>query len=197
MKHSPISASSSPLQLSSPSPLPSTSNAIPTYSLSSSGISPSVIIDETTSDVPLSEGLMRGPFVPKIEDTCSDSGMYTMNSMINESVSSIINEETVATMLSESASLMNNGTSSTMAGNASTSSANKFTPNCFMPNIKDGVSEMNWLLNQPPPSQPQEPSFASEPSFENWLGQIFKSDNLTAGCSLPQAREVAGNANYV
>lgn len=52
-----------------------------------SGVSPVTIIDETTSDVPMSNSMMTSSFVPKMEDTCSNSGMYSMDAMLRKRVS--------------------------------------------------------------------------------------------------------------
>lgn len=221
MKHSPASATSPlhhhPSQVRAmPSPGPSSSS----YSVSS-GISPVTIIDETTSDVPLSSTILTRPFVPKIEDTCTDSGMYTMDSMLNERTSmmpertSIMPEqaasmmsERTASMLSEqrtsmlheqaasllseqtsilphrtsavkSNSLLTERPSSSISENPSTS-RNKCLPN-FASSSKNNAPSVPWMLNQE--------LEGTEANFASWLGQIFKSDNLVPGLSLPQDNE--------
>ncbi|XP_035212031.1 heat shock factor protein-like isoform X2 [Stegodyphus dumicola] len=280
MKHSPINIANPPLQLQSHAcVMPTITSPMSTYTAMPNGISGAPVIDETTSDVPISEGLMRSHFI-KIEDSC-DSGIYTMDSVMNNRVSSMMNESTsplmnenTSSIMSEAASsMMNSGASSLMNGGASsvmngitssvmngtsammneapssmvsetassmmneaassmikeatssmikeattsmmnevastlmngassslinekpstitndrmvsamnegpsTSSGNKFLPNTFAVNTKNAGSDMNWLLNQE--------TYGSDPSIESWLGQIFKSDNLVAGCSLPQ-----------
>ncbi|GFT62646.1 heat shock factor protein [Nephila pilipes] len=173
MKHSPISVSSSSLGLNSPA-------TVSSYSSTSSCISPAVVIDENTSDVPLPDNMMRSSFIPKIEDSCSDSSLYTMNSLINNKVAPVINEETISILTESTSPLMN--------GSASTSSGSQYTSNNYMQNVKN-VPQMNWMMNQAAYA-------AAEPNFDNWLGQLIKSDNITPGSSMPHTQGPVG-VNFV
>ncbi|GFR29612.1 heat shock factor protein [Trichonephila clavata] len=176
MKHSSVSVSSSSLGLGSP---PAVSSYTPTLS----SISPTVIIDENTSDVPLSN--IRSPFVPKIEDSCSESSLYTMNSLMNNKVAPVINEETISILTENTSPLMNEG--------ASTSRGNQYASNNYMQNIKNNVPDMNWVMNQVAAVSAYA---AAEPYFDNWLGQLIKSDNITPGSSMPQTQGPTG-VNFV
>ncbi|XP_015919486.1 heat shock factor protein isoform X2 [Parasteatoda tepidariorum] len=191
----------SPNAMPSPSAIPSSSSRVSSFS-ALRNIPPTVIIDETTSDVPTISDTLIHSFVPKIEDTCTDSGMYTMDSLMSNRSPSVIAEssasmmskpapllnETTPTLLSQR--LLNSEATSMMNAQLPASSSNngsKFVPS-FAPLIKGTGSEMNWMTNQGASS-----SFAPEQNFDNWLGQIFRTDNLTAGCSLPSAN----NGTYV
>lgn len=178
MKRSPVSVSSSSMGLGSPT-------AVPNYTSTSSSISPTIIIDENTSDVPLSNNMIRSPFVPKIEDTCSESSLYTMNSLMNNKVSPVINEETISILTENTSPLLNGG--------ASTSSGNQYTSTNYMQNIKNNVPEMNWMMNQAAAASAYA---ATEPNFDNWLGQLIKSDNITPGSSMPHTQGPSG-VNFV
>ncbi|GBM73793.1 Heat shock factor protein [Araneus ventricosus] len=185
MKHSPPSASISSMRRSSPPAMSSYA------STSTSSLSPTIIIDEATSDVPLPENIMRSPFAPKIEEVCSDSGLYSMNSMMSDKVPPVINEETISILTESTAPLMNGGPSmSTM------SNGNKYTPSpsfaSHLQNMKSDMSEISWMMNQPAPS------YASEQTIESWLGQFMKPENGTPSCSMPQPQgPPVGNVSFV
>ncbi|KAG8187229.1 hypothetical protein JTE90_020658 [Oedothorax gibbosus] len=210
-----LGAPVSSIRLPSPASMPGASNSMPCFTSASPNScmsSPTnVIIDEATNDVP--PQMMR-PFIPKVEDTCNDSGMYSMGPMMSER---LMNDETVSSLLEERAAAMMGNGGSTMMGNggptmmgnggptmmgdmAQEDNGSKFPSASFLANIKNDMTEINWMMNQSAPSSyAAATASASEPTLENWLGQIFKSDNLTAGCSLPHSQQQVPveNVNFV
>ncbi|KAF8786831.1 heat shock factor protein-like [Argiope bruennichi] len=192
MKHSPPSASASSMRRSSPPAMSSYAST----SASSSSLSPTIIIDEATSDVPLPENIMRSPFAPKIEEVCSESGLYSMNSMMNDKVPPVINEETISILSESTSPLMNGSPSPLMNGSPSMNNGNKYIPSpsfaSHLQNVKSDMPEINWMMNQPAPS------YAPEQTIESWLGQFMKPDTATPSCSMSQPQgPPVGNVSFV
>ncbi|GIZ05178.1 heat shock factor protein [Caerostris extrusa] len=156
IKHSSPRASSSSTRRRSP---PLTSRYV------SSSISPIVIIDETTSDVAVSDNMMTSSFVPKIEDTCSDSGFYSMSSMMSEKISPVIDEETISILTAASPPLINGNSSiangSSLLANLSTSLRN--VTSSMSPSMENGSpplsneSPLKALSGSPPMSSRSPP----------------------------------------
>lgn len=129
MKHSPVSVTAaSPLHM--PSHTISSPHASGSSCSGSSGMSPVTFIDETTSDVPMpGSSLMTHPFVPKMEDTCTDSGMYSMDATMLNDRMSLLSRTVLPNK--PSPSMMAEAMSSAIQENPVASTENKYLPNSF------------------------------------------------------------------